>query len=81
MIDVKFDKVDGSDVYLTINCYEDSNANKSRDVLRLPVRKVVKPPVGDGKCKDPTLCINGMNWPSFAEYVTKNLSALSKNYH
>lgn len=71
MIDVKVDKVDGSDVYITINCSEDSK--KERDVLRVPVRRVVKPPINDGKCKDPTLCIDGMNWPSFAEFVTRNL--------
>jgi len=62
---VKVDKVDGNNVYITIDCSEDDK------VLRLPVRRIIKP--SKGPITDPTVFINGISWPSFAEYVTKNL--------
>jgi len=62
---VKVDKVDGNNVYITIDCSEDDK------VLRPPVRRMIKPFNGD--VTDPTVFIDGMKWPGFADYVTKNL--------
>ena len=72
MVDVKVDKVEGCNVYITINCPEDSNGtHREKDPQRISVRRVLKPSSND--FKDPTVLIDGMKWPSFAEYVTKNL--------
>ena len=71
---VKVDKVDGCNVYITVNCSEDSNiTHQENDILRLPVRRVKKPPFFNNDCKEPAVFIDGMKWPSFAEYVKKNV--------
>ncbi len=71
---VKIDKIDGSNVHITINCYEDPNiVRQEDDALRIPIRRVKKPPFFKGECQETIVSIDGVNWPRFAEYVTKNL--------
>ena len=68
---VKIEKIDGSDVYITINCFEDTKKTRiDNEILRIPIRRIIKPPI-KGEYKNPIETIDGIMWPSFVEYLTK----------
>ena len=76
---VKVDRINGSDIYITINCFEDSNrAHQNNNALKIPIRRIEKPP-HEGGYKDPIVVIDGKNWPNFVEYVSKRLNNDDKN--